>query len=111
MKNAPGLKPSNFTAMMRLDHNRALTQVAQKIGAPVADVRKMTVWGNHSATQYPDIFQAEADGKKVWPLVNDQNWLEKRVHPDDPEARCGHHRGARALVARRAPRTRRSPRS
>src|SRR6187402_1216691 len=56
MKNAPGLKPSQFTSMMRLDHNRALTQVAQKIGKPVADVRKMIVWGNHSATQYPDVF-------------------------------------------------------
>jgi malate dehydrogenase len=81
MKNAPGLKPSNFTAMMRLDHNRALTQIAQKVGAPVADVRKMTVWGNHSATQYPDLFQAEAAGKKVWPQINDQNWLEKTFIP------------------------------
>ncbi|MGZ8156791.1 MAG: malate dehydrogenase [Burkholderiales bacterium] len=81
MKNAPQLKPSNFTAMMRLDHNRALTQVAQKIGQPVDQVRKMTVWGNHSATQYPDIFQAEAGGKKVWPMVNDQNWLEKEFIP------------------------------
>jgi len=65
MKNAPKLKPSNFTAMMRLDHNRARSQVAQKIGRPVAEVRKMTVWGNHSATQYPDVFQAEAGGKKI----------------------------------------------
>ncbi|MGZ8197828.1 MAG: malate dehydrogenase [Burkholderiales bacterium] len=81
MKNAPQLKPSNFTAMMRLDHNRALTQVAQKIGQPVDQVRKMTVWGNHSATQYPDIFQAEAGGKKVWPMINDQNWLEKEFIP------------------------------
>jgi malate dehydrogenase len=81
MKNAPELKPSNFTAMMRLDHNRALTQIAQKIGAPVADLRKMTVWGNHSATQYPDLFQAEAAGKKVWPQINDQNWLEKTFIP------------------------------
>jgi malate dehydrogenase len=67
--------------MMRLDHNRALTQVAQKIGKPVADVRKMIVWGNHSATQYPDIFQAEAGGKKVWPMINDQNWLEQDFIP------------------------------
>ena len=81
MKNARELKPSNFTAMMRLDHNRALTQVAQKIGKPVADVRKMIVWGNHSATQYPDIFQAEAGGKKVWPMINDQNWLEQDFIP------------------------------
>jgi malate dehydrogenase len=81
MKNAPKLKPSNFTAMMRLDHNRALSQVAQKVGKPVASVRKMTVWGNHSATQYPDIFQAEVDGKKAWPMINDQAWLEKNFIP------------------------------
>jgi malate dehydrogenase len=81
MKNAPGLKPTQFTAMMRLDHNRALTQVAQKVGKPVSSVKKMTIWGNHSATQYPDLFQAEADGKKVWPLINDQEWLEKTFIP------------------------------
>ena len=81
MKNAPGLKPENFSAMMRLDHNRALTQVAQKVGKPVAGVRKMTVWGNHSATQYPDLFQAEVDGQKAWPLINDQAWLEKDFIP------------------------------
>src|SRR5579885_653604 len=76
MKNAPSLKPTQFTAMMRLDHNRALTQIAQKTGKAVSAVRKMTIWGNHSATQYPDLFQAEADGKKVWPMINDQAWLE-----------------------------------
>jgi malate dehydrogenase len=81
MKNAPGLKPSNFTAMMRLDHNRSLSQIAQKVGKPVAGVRKMTVWGNHSATQYPDIFQSEVDGKKAWPMINDQAWLEKTFIP------------------------------
>jgi malate dehydrogenase len=81
MKNAPELKPSNFTAMMRLDHNRALSQVAQKIGKPVADIRKIAVWGNHSATQYPDVFHAEAGGKKVWPMINDQAWLEKEFIP------------------------------
>lgn len=81
MKNAPGLKPSNFTAMMRLDHNRALTQIGQKLGKPVSSVRKMIVWGNHSATQYPDLFQAEVDGKKVWPQINDQEWLEKQFIP------------------------------
>jgi malate dehydrogenase len=81
MKNAPELKASNFSAMMRLDHNRALTQVAQKIGKPVSGVRRMTVWGNHSATQYPDIFQCEAEGRKVWPMVNDQAWLEKEFIP------------------------------
>ena len=81
MKNAPGLKPSNFSAMMRLDHNRALTQVAQKLGKPVAGIRKMTVWGNHSATQYPDVFQAEAEGRPAWPLINDKGWLEKEFIP------------------------------
>ena len=77
MKNAPGLKPSNFTAMMRLDHNRSLSQVAQKVGKPVASLKKLHVWGNHSSTQYPDVFSAEVDGQKVWPMINDQNWLEK----------------------------------
>ncbi len=81
MKNAPGLKPSNFTAMMRLDHNRSLTQIAQKVGKPVSGIKKMTVWGNHSATQYPDLFTAEADGQKVWPMINDQEWLEKNFIP------------------------------
>jgi malate dehydrogenase len=81
MKNSPQLKPSNFTAMMRLDHNRALSQVAQKVRKPVGSVRKMTVWGNHSSTQYPDIFNAEVDGQKVWPMVNDQSWLEKDFIP------------------------------
>ena len=81
MKNAPELKPSNFTAMMRLDHNRSLTQIAQKVGKPVSSVKKMTVWGNHSATQYPDVFSAEVDGKPVWPVINDQNWLEKDFIP------------------------------
>jgi malate dehydrogenase len=81
MKNAPSLKPTQFTGMMRLDHNRAISQVAQKIGKPLSAVRKMTVWGNHSATQYPDLFQAEADGKKVWPMINDQAWLEGTFIP------------------------------
>ena len=81
MKNAPSLKPTQFTGMMRLDHNRAISQVAQKIGKPLSAVRKMTVWGNHSATQYPDLFQAEAEGKKVWPIINDQAWLEGTFIP------------------------------
>jgi malate dehydrogenase len=81
MKNAPKLQPSNFSAMMRLDHNRSLSQIAQKVGKPVSSVRKMTVWGNHSATQYPDLFNAEVEGKKVWPMINDQNWLDKEFIP------------------------------
>ena len=81
MKNAPQLKPSNFTAMLRLDHNRALSQVAQKLGKPVSAIRKMTVWGNHSATQYPDLFHAKLEGKKVWPMIKDQGWLENDFIP------------------------------
>jgi malate dehydrogenase len=81
MKNAPSLKPTQFTAMMRLDHNRATSQVAQKVGVPVSRIKKITVWGNHSATQYPDLFNAECEGKKVWPMINDQDWLEKTFIP------------------------------
>ena len=81
MKNAPSLKPTQFTAMMRLDHNRALTQVAQKTGKPVTSVKKMTIWGNHSATQYPDLFNAEVDGQKAAKLINDQAWMEGTFIP------------------------------
>jgi malate dehydrogenase len=85
MKNAPGLKPSQFTGMMRLDHNRAVSQVAQKIRKETSSLRKITVWGNHSATQYPDLFHAElVEGnaaKKVWPMINDQAWLEQSFIP------------------------------
>jgi malate dehydrogenase len=81
MKNAPRLKPSNFSSMMRLDHNRALTQVAQKVRVQVTAIKKMTVWGNHSATQYPDLFHATAGGKKAWSLINDQAWLEGTFIP------------------------------
>jgi malate dehydrogenase len=81
MKNAPDLKPTQFTAMMRLDHNRAKSQMAAKIGQPVDKIRKATIWGNHSATQYPDVFHAECDGKKVWPMINDQQWLETTFIP------------------------------
>jgi malate dehydrogenase len=81
MKNAPGLKASQFTAMMRLDHNRAMTQVAQKTGKAVTDVKKMSIWGNHSATQYPDIFHAEVGGQNAARLVNDQAWIEGTFIP------------------------------
>jgi len=81
MRNAPDLKPGNFTAMMRLDHNRAVSQIAARIGKSVESIRKVTIWGNHSATQYPDLFQAEADGAKVWPMINDTAWLEKTFIP------------------------------
>jgi malate dehydrogenase len=81
MQLAPGLDRRNFTAMMRLDHNRAVSQVAQKLARPVSDIRKVTIWGNHSATQYPDLFQAEAGGQKLWPMINDQGWLESTFIP------------------------------
>jgi malate dehydrogenase len=81
MKNARGLKPHNFTAMMRLDHNRALTQVAQKTGNAVTSVKKMTIWGNHSATQYPDVFNATVDGKGAAQTINDQAWIESTFIP------------------------------
>ncbi len=80
-QSAPSLPAKNFTAMMRLDHNRALSQIAAKLGKPVASIKKMTIWGNHSATQYPDLFNAEVDGQKVWPMINDQAWLETNFIP------------------------------
>jgi malate dehydrogenase len=98
MKSAPSLKPSQFTAMMRLDHNRATSQVAQKVRADVSKIRKITVWGNHSATQYPDVFQAEVvegnAGKKAWPMINDQAWLETTFIPSVQK------RGAAIIEAR-----------
>ncbi len=81
MKNAKGLGPANFTAMMRLDHNRALTQVAQKTGRPVTAVTRMTIWGNHSATQYPDVFNARVEGQGAAKLINDQEWIETKFIP------------------------------
>ncbi len=81
MKNAPSLKPTQFTAMMRLDHNRALTQIAQKTGKAVTAVKKMGIWGNHSATQYPDVYHAEVDGQNAAKLINDQAWVEGMFIP------------------------------
>ena len=81
MKNAPGLKPTQFTAMMRLDHNRAMSQVAQKTGKAVTAVKKISIWGNHSATQYPDVFNAEVDGQNAAKLINDQAWIESTFIP------------------------------
>jgi malate dehydrogenase len=96
MKNAPDIDARNFTAMMRLDHNRAISQVAAKAGKSVADIRRMTIWGNHSATQYPDLFQAEAAGRKLWPTINDQAWLEGTFIPTVQK------RGAAIIEARGA---------
>jgi malate dehydrogenase len=76
MKNAPKLKPTQFTAMMRLDHNRAQTQIAQKIGQPVASIKKLTVWGNHSATQYPDFTNARINGRPVTDVISHVEWLK-----------------------------------
>lgn len=81
MKNAPALKPQNFSAMMRLDHNRALSQLAIKVGRPVSGIRKMIVWGNHSATQYPDLNHAEMDGNKAVYLINESAWVENYFIP------------------------------
>ena len=79
--SAPDLDPKQFTAMMRLDHNRAMTQVAQKTGTTVNDVTNMTIWGNHSATQYPDIFNAKVNGENAAAKINDQDWLENDFIP------------------------------
>src|SRR5947207_14106669 len=95
MKNAPSRKPTQFTGMMRLDHNRASSQLAAKVNKPVSSIRKVTIWGNHSATQYPDVFQAEADGNKIWPMINDQRCPETTFTPSVQK------RGA-ALIAARA---------
>jgi len=74
MKNAPDLDPRNFSAMMRLDHNRAIAQVALKLFQPIRDIQKMVVWGNHSGTQYPDLDHAEIRGRNVREVLHQNNW-------------------------------------
>jgi malate dehydrogenase len=91
--NAPGLNPRNFTAMTRLDHNRALSQLAEKTGSHVNDIKRMTIWGNHSATQYPDISHCTVKGKAAKSLV-DQAWLESYFIPTVQQ------RGAAVIKAR-----------
>ncbi|MEE8208747.1 MAG: malate dehydrogenase [Nitrosomonadaceae bacterium] len=81
MKNAPGLKPDNFSAMMRLDHNRALSQIAIKLAQPVSGISKMVVWGNHSTTQYPDLSYAEIDSRNVSNLINNPAWVKSSFIP------------------------------
>lgn len=81
MNNAKGIDPRQFTAMTRLDHNRAVSQLAQRVGKPVTSIKKMTIWGNHSTTQYPDLFHCEVDGKNAAQLVNDQAWLDGEFIP------------------------------
>ena len=80
-RNAPDIPAERFTSMMRLDHNRAMAQLAAKAGAPVGDITNMTVWGNHSPTQYPDIFHAKVKGQDAAKAVDDQDWLENDFIP------------------------------
>ncbi|NLY93718.1 MAG: malate dehydrogenase [Myxococcales bacterium] len=94
MKNAPDLDPKNFTAMVRLDHNRAVTQTAKKLGVPTTEVKKMTIWGNHSSTQYPDLFHAEVGGVSAAAKINDQAWIEGTFIPTVQQ------RGAAIIAAR-----------
>ncbi|MBV8860758.1 MAG: malate dehydrogenase [Mycobacterium sp.] len=81
MTNAPDIPRERFSALTRLDHNRAISQLARKTGADVSDIKKLTIWGNHSATQYPDIFHAEISGKNAAEVVNDQSWIENDFIP------------------------------
>ena len=95
LKNAPGLASGNFTAMVRLDHNRALSQLAEKTGSHVTKLKRMTVWGNHSSTQYPDLHHATVDGKPALSLV-DQGWYREQFIP------VVQQRGAAIIKARGA---------
>jgi malate dehydrogenase len=81
MSNADGVPRERFTAMMRLDHNRAIAQVANKLERPVTDIKRMTVWGNHSPTQYPDLVNALVDGSPAWPQVDDDVWIAEEFIP------------------------------
>ena len=95
-QNAKGLDPKCFTAMTRLDHNRAVSQIAQKLGQPVSAVKKMTIWGNHSTTQYPDLFHCEVSGKNAYQAVNDHAWVDGTFIPTVAK------RGAAIIEARGA---------
>jgi len=79
--NAPDVPRERFTAMMRLDHNRAISQVANKLGKPVSAVTNMTAWGNHSPTQYPDLVNAKVDGQSAWEAVDDEVWIADSYIP------------------------------
>ncbi|HVE18708.1 MAG TPA: malate dehydrogenase, partial [Ilumatobacteraceae bacterium] len=96
MSNAPDVPRERFSALTRLDHNRAIAQLAAKTGATVNDIRRMTIWGNHSATQYPDIFHAEVRGQNAATMANDQEWLENDFIPRVQQ------RGAAIIEARGA---------
>ncbi|HPU13515.1 MAG TPA: malate dehydrogenase [Aeromicrobium sp.] len=95
-KNAPDIPVERFSALTRLDHNRAISQLAAKTGAKVADITKMTIWGNHSATQYPDIFNAQIAGRNAAEVVGDQAWIESDFIPTVAK------RGAAIIEARGA---------
>ena len=96
MNNAPDIQGERFTSMMRLDHNRAIAQLAAKVGAPVADVSKMGVWGNHSPTMYPDLLHAQVRGEQATKVVDDQAWIENDFLPNVGK------RGAAIIEARGA---------
>ena len=96
MSNAPDIPRERFNALTRLDHNRAISQLAAKLGVPVTEIKKMTIWGNHSATQYPDLFHAEVSGKNAAEAVGDQEWLESTFIPTVAK------RGAAIIEARGA---------
>ena len=96
MNNAPDIPRERFSALTRLDHNRAIAQLAAKTGASVNDIAKMTIWGNHSATQYPDVFHAEVGGANAADTVNDLDWLENTFIP------TVQRRGAAIIEARGA---------
>ena len=83
MNNAPDLDPRRFTAMTRLDHNRAVSQLAQRTGSSVNDVTNMTIWGNHSVTQYPDLYHAKVGGKNAYELVGDHAWYADTYIPTE----------------------------
>ncbi|QFZ23368.1 malate dehydrogenase [Saccharothrix syringae] len=95
-RHAPDVPAERFTAMTRLDHNRALSQLAKKLGVSITDIKKMTIWGNHSATQYPDLFHAEVNGRVAAEAVDDQAWLENDFIPTVAK------RGAAIIEARGA---------
>lgn len=94
MHNAPNLNPRNFSSMTRLDHNRAIAQIAKKLNHPVQDVRKMVVWGNHSGTQYPDLSHCEVHGKRVLDMLQDYTWIDNEFIPTVQK------RGAAVIEAR-----------
>jgi malate dehydrogenase len=96
MRNAPDIPAERFNALTRLDHNRAIAQLAAKTGASVSDITHMTIWGNHSATQYPDLFNTLVRGQNAAELINDQKWLESTFLPTVQK------RGAAVIEARGA---------